>query len=249
MKHLTLITALVLVASPAFGALSTWADPYGRTFTPSSSWNTSATQGVFAGVAPRAADAAGSEPAPAPGPVMSLSITPAGLLDFVFQQLYASFDAATAERIRAVLAPQYTAMALQLQGAFGGAEIVGFPEGTPGVPAAAGSGGGGTPPAKEAPVGAKAVTFSGVVVPASPAVPASSVAPEPLSVTQSMAVVAATSLLMEPGPTLGGVSSNTLLLAGDVVTVPFDGTLDTPEPGTLGLIGAGLVVVWLRRRS
>lgn len=252
MKHLYLPATLVLLGSPVFGSMSTWPDPYGRSLTPSSTWNSSSSQGVFAGLAPRSSDTsdtpAQGDPAPAPGPVMSLSITANGLLDFVFQQLYSSFSGEEAERIRAVLAPQYAAMANHLQGAFGGAEMVSYPDpaaapspdpsqpsGSTGDPTA-GSTGSTNAPA----VAAKVSTFSA---------PAVAGATEPLSVTQSMAVVAATSLLAAPQPTLSGPSTNSLLLTGGAGlggTTPL--STSVPEPSTMILVGAGLALVLSRRR-
>lgn len=247
-KHLSLLTAFALMASPAFGALSSWADPWGRSMTPTSTWAASSTQGVFGGVGFRAGEKetmgggeTNPETAPVSSPAMpatSLSITAQGLLDFVLGQLYASFTGEEAARIRAVLAPQYEAMAAHLQSAFGGAETVAFPEAPAPTPDAGASGKGTSPEAA-----AKVVT---VTHPA-PAPLAGDV----LTTTQTMAVVAATSLLVSPAPTLGGESSN-LGLLGELPVGGFSATvLDTsvPEPGTVILMAVGLVALAARRRS
>jgi hypothetical protein len=220
MKYVFLLPAMVMALPLMHGATTSWADPYGRHFTPTSTWTQSSSQGVFA-IAPRneesATPPAETAPAQPTGPAMSLSITASGLLDFVFQQLYSSFSGEEADRIRAVLAPQYEEMAMQLQSAFGGADMVGYPDQPPP----------GTPPPAD------------TTLQTGPAAPVS---------TSSLAVVAATSLLINPEPVMSGASANTNLLAS-FVTVPFDSGTTVPEPSTWALLVAGLgVAAWRSRR-
>lgn len=123
MKQLFLIPALVLTLSPLGAANIGWPDIFGS----GSPTSTPVDGGVFGGAQPKAAPD-DTEPQPEPQPLASISISETGLLEFVLQQAYVGISSDEADKVRAVLAPQYATLAQYLQGAFTSAEPVQLPQ-------------------------------------------------------------------------------------------------------------------------
>jgi hypothetical protein len=176
--------------------------------------------GVFMGALPQQVPEPEPVEAPSPSPAISpLTLTEDGLLTFVFQSLYSDLSEPEKATMRAVLAPQYAALAAHLQAQFGGlAEVPPDPAMTPSSPAPA------TDPVPDRPAGS--VTDSMAVV--------------------ATAMMLAPSPAGSPDPGVAVVDSSSLFLASagfsalDVTAVP--------EPSTVLLLTAGLAGLAASRR-
>lgn len=233
MKTLFLIPALVVSLAPLGASNLGWPDIFG----PNNSFNTPPSGGVFGGAQPKDAPApTDPDPAPAtPAPLPSLSMTGSGLLEFVFQQAYAGVESGEAERIRAVLAPQYAILAQYLQGAFNGATQVEMPPDVLGTP---------TPdPAATTPDPGVSVTQAMAVVAVTALL---NDMPSPGAITAAAPAGTSTPDVTDPVAAATSSSFPILLL---VDTQGFNLDSNVPEPSTaLLLASAGLAMAWASKR-
>ena len=178
----------------------------------------------------------------------SLNITGAGLLDFVFQQLYAGLSAEEADRVRAVLAPQYAALAQFLQGSFNGADQVNLPPEVFADPLPPTDPGSSTSAVSVTQAMAVAAATTLLNEPGAPAwlqgaatAPAPALLLDPASASW-LPVAVSTSALFSEG------AATSLLSVSVSATQPLAFGTGVPEPSTLLLAAAGLVLALGRTR-